>query len=326
MNEHGTIHILTTGGTIANTSGGRLGAEDLVATLRLPDLPALPRIVTSELTRVGSRALGPKEWLLAAQRVNEAFRDPGTRGVIITHGTNTMEETAYFLHLVVKDSRPVVLTAAQRWFDEASPDGPRNLADSIRVVLCPEAAGKGVLVVMNEKVQSAREATKTSRWLESFSSMGYGFLGDIDVDEHCSYARVSLYRSPTRRHTTASEFDALGLTSLPRVEVVFSCAGSEGFMVDAAVDAGVAGLVVAGFPTGSTSTGMDEALVRAHQRGVVIVRSHRGLVGSPESDVEAHTAFIGADNLTPQKARVLLMLALNGTREPAELRRIFAQY
>jgi L-asparaginase len=254
-----------------------------------------------------------QQWPELVARVNELGADPAVDGIVITHGTNVLEETAYLLHLTVKHGKPVVLCGAQRPFTHLSTDGPLNLVSAVRTAAAPEAAGKGVLVVL--------EVTKTNTYrVETFQSGGLGFLGFVDPD------RVVFYRAPLRPHTTATPFRLAPGDAWPRVDILYGHAGDDGGLVRAAVRLGAAGLVVAGVGAGSVG-GMKEALKEARDRGVVVVRSSR--LGSGRVVPDDHytePGFVSADNLNPQKARVLLALALAVTRDPAQMQRIFDTY
>ena len=261
------------------------------------------------------------QWPELVARVNALGADPAVDGIVITHGTNVLEETAYFLHLAVKHDKPVVLCGAQRPFTHLSTDGPLNLVSAVRTAAEPEAAGKGVLVVLNDEIQCAREVTKTNTYrVETFQSNGLGFLGFVDPD------RVVLYRAPLRPHTAATPFHLGAKDAFPRVDILYGYAGDDGALVDAAVGLGAAGLVIAGVGAGSVG-GMKDALKAARDKGVVVVRSSR--LGSGRVVPDDHytePGFVSADNLNPQKARILLALALPLTRDPAEMQRIFDTY
>jgi L-asparaginase len=247
-------------------------------------------------------------------------------GIVVTHGTNTLEETAYFLNLTVRHDRPVVLVGAQRPSTAISADGPLNLLNAVRVAVSPQARGKGVLVVMNDEINAAREVTKTSTFrVETFRSPDLGFLGYADGD------RVAFYRASTRRHTANSEFDVRGLRELPAVEIVYSYLEPSPAMLQALLAAGTPGIVFAGTGGGGLSraeeTALQAALASPAASRPVLVRSSRTGSGRV-TDLARFDALgmIPADNLNPQKARILLMLALTRTRDPAEIRRMFAEY
>jgi L-asparaginase len=288
---------------------------------RVPELARFARVEPDADFANRDRPAPYAVWPELVARVNAVLAEDGVDGVVITHGTNVLEETAFLLHLTVKSSKPVVLVGAQRPFTHLSSDGPHNLLDAVRVAACPQAAGLGALVVANGEIQSARDVTKTNTYrLETFQSGGLGFLGYVDAD------RVVLYRAPLRPHTLATPFRLGTGDSLPRVDILYDHAGSDGGLVAAARALGARGLVVAGAGAGALG-GMAEALREAYAAGVAVVRSSR--VGSGRVLADDHytqPGFVAADNLNPQKARVLLQLALALTAEPAELQRLFDTY
>ncbi|MFN0040167.1 MAG: asparaginase [Burkholderiales bacterium] len=329
------VWVLATGGTIsgkgaASTSlteyspGAFLG-EELVAAV--PEIKRVAAVRAEQIANVRSSDLTLDNWRALAKRIDEIFSsDSSVAGVVVTHGTNTMEETAYFLNLVVRHDRPVVLVGAQRPPTAISADGPLNLLNAIRVAIAPEAKGKGVLLVMNDEISAARDVTKTNTYrVETFRSADLGFLGYVDGD------RVALYRSPTRRHTVSSEFDVREIDKLPSVEIVYSYIQPTGVLIEALIAAGVDGIVFAGTGAGLISSfeksALKSALSRPPEARPVFARSSR--VGSGRvvaRDEYDAMGMIPADNLNPQKARILLMLALTKTKDLSEIRRMFAEY
>jgi L-asparaginase len=319
------VKIVATGGTIANTPSGRLHAGELVEAI--PQLKSVARLEIEELIRVGSSAITVANWLALSKRVNEILaQDPNVKAVVVTHGSNTVEETAYFLGLTVKSDKPVVLTAAQRQFTTLSSDSPKNFLQAVRVAASDAARGKGALVVTNDTINAAREVTKEISYrLETYSGKDLGVLGFVDDDQ------VTFYRQPVRKHTSSTPFDVAALQRLPRVDIVYTYADADGVLIDAAVERGKAeGLVIAAFPTGSPSPAMEKALERIAGKGIPVVITNRGGMGrvrdTRAGGADAKRHYIWGDNLTPQKARILLMLALTRAREPAELQRIFDEY
>jgi L-asparaginase type II len=234
-----------------------------------------------------------------------------------------VEETGYFLSLTVKSDKPVVLTAAQRQFTTLSSDSPKNFLQAVRVAVSDDARGKGALIVTNDVINAARDVSKNISYrVETYTSRDLGALGFVDED------RVTFYRAPIKQHTTATPFDVGRLQKLPRVDIIYTYAGADGTLIDAAVTQGHAeGLVIAGFPTGSGSPAMDQAVKRVAAKGIPVVMTNRGGMGRV-TDTRASEArpLIWGDNLTPQKARILLMLALTTTKDSAELQRIFQKY
>jgi L-asparaginase len=329
------VWVLSTGGTISGkgtsstslteySSGAFLG-EDLVAAV--PEIKQVAEVRAEQIVNVRSSDLTLDNWLTLAQRIDQILSsDSDVAGVVVTHGTNTMEETAYFLNLTVRHDRPVVLVGAQRPSTAVSADGPLNLLNAVRVAISPEARGKGVLIVMNDEINAARDVTKTSTYrVETFRSLDLGFLGYVDGD------RVAVYRTPTKRHTVASEFDVRNIGKLPTVDIVYSYVEPSGVMIEALIAGGVDGIVFAGTGAGLISSfekkALRSVLARPPEARPVFVRSSRvgsgRVVAREEYDA---MGMIAADNLNPQKARILLMLALTKTRDLDEIRRMFAEY
>ena len=231
-----------------------------------------------------------------------------------------MEETAYFLNLTVKHDRPVVLVGSMRPATAISADGPLNLLNAVRTAAAPSARGKGALIVLNDEISAARDVTKTNTLrVETFRSPDLGYLGFVDGD------KISFYRSPTRRHTTASEFDVSALQQLPPVEILYSYVQPNPILIQALLASGAKGIVMAGTGAGLISNVEKDALAKAKE--TVIVRSNRTGSGRvPAREDYEPLGMIAADNLNPQKARILLMLALTKTTNLAEIRRIFDEY
>jgi len=329
------VWVLATGGTISGKgassaslteykAGGFLG-EELVAAV--PEISKVASVKAEQITNVGSPDLTLDNWLTLAKRIDAIFSaDPEVTGIVVTHGTNTMEETAYFLNLCVKHDRPVVLVGAQRPATAISADGPINLLNAIRVASSNEARDKGVLIVMNEEINAARDVTKTNTYrVETFRAPELGYLGYVDGD------RVVFYRTSTKRHTVNSEFDVSQLRELPTVDIVYSYVEPNPAIIQALVESGVKGIVFAGTGAG---------LISKFEKGVlkpilespadsrpIFVRSSRTGNGRVVSRVEYDAmGMIPADNLSPQKARILLMLALTKTKDLAEIRRMFSEY
>jgi L-asparaginase len=315
------VTVLTTGGTIASRVGVSMqDGSTLVGAV--PQLLDHATIEVEEIARVGSSQITPAHWLKLAGRINALFTQDGTlRGIVITHGTDTLEDTAFFLNLTVRDTRPVVVTGSMRSADEVSADGPANQLKAVRVAVSNDAGGKGVLVALNEHIASARDVWKTdNRRVETFRSPELGFLGFVDPDG------VVFYRSPLRPHTAQAEFDVSTLKVLPEVAIVTDYAGFDAAMMDGVMAMKPAGVVVAGFAGGRLSVGARQAVTRAVAGGVpVVVASHvpgGRIVGNPVGNLQA----VVARDLSPNKARVLLMLALTRTQEVAALQKIFDTY
>jgi len=329
------VWVLSTGGTIAGQGasstalaaykGGTITGDELVA--RVPEIKQVARVKVEQIANVSSTDITIEHWLTMAKRINEIYRsDPSVAGVVVTHGTNTLEETAYFLNLTVKDERPVVLVGSMRPATAISADGPLNLLNAIRTAATPDARGKGVLVVLNDEINGARDVTKTNTYrVETFRAPEMGLMGYVDAD------KVAFYRTSTRRHTAKSEFDVGVLATLPRVDILYSYIQPTTVLTKALIDAGARGIVFAGTGAGLISTTEREALkpvlALPEASRPVLVRSNRTgngrVVALDEYDA---MGMIPADNLNPQKARVLLMLALTKTHDLKEIARMFGEY
>ena len=291
---------------------------------RVPEVNQWAEVRAEQFLNVGSTDVGPSDWLGLAKRINAIFReDPEAAGVAITHGTATLEETAYFLNLTVKGRKPVVVTGAMRPPTGMGTDTDVNIMDCIRVAAAPQSAGRGVLTVLNNEIQAARDVTKTDSYrLETFRSNQLGLLGYADSD-----GDVVFYRTPTRAHTQDTEFDLEGVAELPRVDIAYSYAGADGLLVNALADAEVPGMVAAGLGSGGSPPGFMAALRKAMERGVKVViatQTGNGRVMRTRRFDEA--GYIVADNLSPKKARILLMLALTKSSEPEEIQRMMLKY
>jgi L-asparaginase type II len=327
------VWLLATGGTIAgkgasSTSlteyrGSTLLGSDLLASV--PEIARYAEVRAEQVTNVASPNVTVEAWRTLARRIDAIFSsDPRVAGIVITHGTSTLEETAYFLHLTVRHDRPVVVVGSQRPATAISADGPLNLLNAVRTAAAPQARGKGVLVVMNDEINGAREVTKSNTYrVETFRSGELGFLGYVDED------RVTFYRQSTRRHTADSEFDVRNITTFPRVEIVASYAHASVAPLHALAREAVDGIVIAAPGAGSLSDAELAALkeIVARPEAPIIVRSSR----TGNGRVTRRKAFnalglIPADNLSPHKARILLMLALTKTRKHDEIARMFDEY
>ena len=315
-----TIKIFATGGTIANTPDGRISVEAIIEAL--PDVLDIAELVAEDITRVGSSTLGWQELIdtaVAIQRTEE--EEPDIDGYMVTIGSNAAEDIAYFLNLVVKTNKPLVVTAAQRQRETLSEDASRNFIDALITAATPEAGGKGVLLVVNELIHAAREVTKNvvSR-VDTWESLDTGALGII------SGGQAYFYRSPLRLHTMDSMFDIANITAedLPGTEILYSYTDASPALVKAAVnEANAKGLVIAAFSTASAHGGQRPPLLEAAEDGVLIVLGNRGSSGRVSDRGEP---YISADNLTPQKANTLLKLALTVTNDRDEVQEIFYKY
>jgi L-asparaginase len=319
------VVVLATGGTIASRFDPSIGAlapastgADLVRAV--PGLDKVARVDVEQVANIGSYDMTPEIWRRLSTRANELLAASGVAGVVVTHGTDTLEETAYFLDLTVTSSKPVVVVGAQRAASYFDSDGPRNLLNAVRVAASPEAVGKGTLVVMNGQINAAREVTKTSTIeVETFRTLEFGALGVADV------GAVRFYRAPLRRQTIPLEDGH----RLGRVEIVSQYAGADGRVISLLLhQGGVDGLVIEGFGLGHVTAGTLDAIKQARARGIPVVLSTRVYTGRVvplyARDVETQQlGCIRADNLSPQKARVLLMLALTRTNGTEELQKYF---
>ncbi len=325
------VRLIATGGTISNKQGGRLTAEELVNLI--PSVGRYARPEYEQFSNLASSELTLDQWVALAKRINQIYQDdPAVRGIVVTSGTDTLEELAYFLNLTVRSTRPVVVVGSMRNPSTLGYEGAANLLEGFRVAGDPAAAGRGVLVVLNDEINAAREVTKTDALrLNTFQTRGYGVLGVVDSD------RVVFYRRVEKKHTAESEFDISMVTTLPRVDVVLTYQGAPGDLIRAAVDAGAQGIVVAAAGAGATSGSQGEGIGYALEKGVFVVTATRTGGGriaarqrpagasSPSASSPRDRAIAGED-LSPVKARLLLMLALTKTRSGADIQRIFVQY
>ena len=328
------VKIIATGGSIAGVgphrldyllyseSGQRLTIEQMLA--RVPEVEEIAEVRGENLTSVGSTSIGPQEWLQITQRINQLFHEePELSGIVVTHGTATLEETAYFLHLTVKSAKPVVVTGSMRPPTAVSTDADLNLLDAIRIAVCPDAGGRGVLTVLNNEIHSARDVTKSNTLrLETFQSHHLGLLGYADSD-----GQVLFYRSVTRQHTMSTPFNVASLSRLPRVDIVYAYGGADGLLVNAVRQQGSAGLVVAGFGSGTFPPVFLDAARRLAADGIPVVLASRSSSGRTiMTPKKAEAGFIVADDLHPQKARILLMLALTKGHERQAIQEMFYRF
>ena len=316
------VRLVATGGTISNRNGGRLTAEELVKSM-----PGVERYVRPEFEQFANVASGEitlKQWLDLAKRINTLFaEDRDLAGVVVTSGTDTLEETAYFLDLVIKSDRPVVVVGSMRNPSTLGYEGAANLLEGYRVAAAPASRGKGVLVVLNDEINAAREVTKTDALrLSTFQTRGYGVLGVVDAD------RVVYYRDVVKRHTNTGEFDISQVEELPRVDVVMVYQGATGDVIKAIVDQGAKGIVVASAGAGATSGTQGEGIQYALSKGVFVVTTTRTGSGriAARGTPQPGTFRIQGEDLAPVKARILLMVALTKTKDGAEIQRIFTEY
>ena len=329
-----TVRIVATGGTIANHPTGRLTAAELASLI--PDAERYAEIETEQFANLPSSSLTVAHWLDLARRLNRLFATRSDlTGIVVTSGTDTLEETAWFLHLTVKTDRPLVVVGAMRAPATPGYDGAANLLDAIRVAAAPASRDHGAVVVINGEIHAARDVRKAhAQRLDSFDSGRRGLLGVVDAD------RTEYFRQPVRRHTRRTEFDVSGLDRLPRVVLLTSYVGASGDLVRAARDLGAKGIVIAGAGAGATTPAQTDAIgeVIADDVAVVIttrtgggrvparLRRPRTARAAPAARAYGSYLRVSGEDLSPLKARVLLMLALTRTGDAAEIQRIFTAY
>lgn len=324
------IAILGTGGTIAGfidstiaTTGYTAGAIDIDVLIKaVPQIRDLADISWEQIANIDSSNMCDEIWLRLAKKIAKLFAE-GIDGVVITHGTDTMEETAYFLNLTIKSDKPVVLVGAMRPSTAISADGPKNLYNAVALVANKEAKNKGVMVAINDKILSARGVVKThSLNVDAFSSPDFGDLGYI-VD-----GKVFFYNNVTKAHTKNAPFDVSKLTSLPKVDILYSYSNDgSGVAAKALFEHGTKGIVVAGSGAGSIHKNQKDVLKELLKKGLKVVVSSRVVAGCVAvSDSDEKLGFISAEDLNPQKARVLLISALTKTSDPKKIQEYFLKY
>ena len=326
------IAVIGTGGTISSLGassldvldypdfGQKLSCEALLD--RFPETRLVADASPVTFRQVGSTEIGPKDWIEIRTLIHRTARDePAVAGFVIPHGTATLEETAFFLNLTLATSRPVVLVGAQRPASALGTDAGMNLVNALRVAGSPEAAGKGVLVVLNDEIHAARDVVKTSTYrLQTFRSVDFGALGHVDGDG------VHFYRSPVSAHMPGTPFASVELSELPRVDIIYSYAGADGALVDAAVAAGARGIVSAGFAPGSPTPEQRATFERAAKSGIVVVQCSRATGRVAPRRRLRESGIVAGEDFSPQKARILLMLALTTTIDVAEIQKVFQTY
>jgi len=326
-----TVVVLATGGTIAGAAGsdvqaayksGQVGVDQLLAAV--PQAKKVATLRGEQISNIGSQDMNDEVWLKLARRVNELAAMSDVAGIVITHGTDTIEETAYFLNLVVKSRKPVVLTAAMRPSTALSADGPLNFFNAVAVAANKDASERGVLVVVNDWIHGASSLTKTSTTaVQTFMSPVRGLIGTV------AYGEVEFYRGGVGRNTVNSEFSLDGVTALPRVDIIMAYENMDGALIDAAAAAGAKGLVIAGVGNGNMTEPAVKALAAQSKKGIVSVRSSRVLTGRVGRNVELNDdelGFVASLEHNPQKARVLLRLALTKTTDLKQIQRYFDEY
>ena len=331
LNAKPKIRIIATGGTIAGVSttsassaytAGQVGIQTLLDAV--PQILNLADISGEQLVNIGSQDMNDEVWLKLSKRVNELLNKEGYDSVVITHGTDTMEETAYFLNLTVKSDKPVILAGSMRPSNAISADGPANLYNAVAAAVSPNCKGMGVLCCMNNQLLDAKTVIKTHTIdCDTFEGGPSGIIGYVYNGE------AHLLQSPNNRHTKNSVFDVSKLEELPKVGIVYGYANASPLPMQAFVDAKFDGIVLAGVGDGNFYKDVFEVAVEAQKEGIQIVRSSRCPTGptclNSEVDDEKYH-FVAALDLNPQKARVLLMLALTKTRDWQEIQKFFMEY
>jgi L-asparaginase/glutamin-(asparagin-)ase len=326
------VTILATGGTIAGSgasstttvgyTAATVGVDALIKAV--PELSKVAQVKGEQVFQIASENMSNEHWLTLAKRVNTLLAQPDVDGIVITHGTDTLEETAYFLDLTVKSKKPVVLVGAMRPGTALSADGPINLYNAVLLAASKDAVGKGVLVAMNDQIHSARDVSKTNTSTpDSFKTTELGLLG------YFQGSKPYFYRTSTRKHTADTEFDISKLTTLPQVDIVYGYANVGPVALDALVAAGAKGIIHAGVGDGSLAAKVKTSLIAARKQGVLIVRASRvgqGILARNGEANDDELDFVVADTLNPQKARILLMLALTKTSDSKAIQQMFYTY
>lgn len=326
------IYIIGTGGTIAgdssskistNYEAGKLNATQLLKAV--PQINDLSKIKIIDLFHIDSADISISNWFELAVTVNKVLDRDDVKGIVITHGTDTMEETAYFLNLIIKNNKPIVLVGSMRPDSSISADGPINLYNAVAVANSKSATGQGVLVVMNDQIFSARDVTKTNTTqVSTFKSPNMGAIGTVQ------FGNVNFYKSDIRKHTIETPFELSNLNNLPKVEIIYEYAGTDGSLFEAAIKSGVQGIVIAGTGDGNIAESERSLLKRARAKGIVIARSSRTGSGTVTynyvHNLDSELGLIPADDLNPQKARILLMLSLTKTHDVSRIRHYFELY
>ncbi len=326
------IMILATGGTIAGKgeagghgyTSGQFNVQELIAAA--PGVDKIANLKGEQVANIGSQDMNDQVWLKLADRVNQLLARDDVDGIVITHGTDTMEETAFFLNLVVKSDKPVVIVGSMRPATAISADGPGNLWDGVVVAASPGARGRGVLVAMNDNVFNARDIVKTNTTsLDTMGSPERGIAGKV-----VEGAKVTWFEQTEKKHTTQSEFSVANLKQLPKVDILYAYANMDPTLINAAVNSGAKGIVIAGVGDGNMTKPALDALAQAAKKGVVVVRSSRVGSGAVLRNAEVkddELGFVASGELNPAKSRVLLQLALAEPRHSAQdVQRMFTQY
>lgn len=331
VNALPNIVILATGGTIAGSAetnvqsgyqSGQVGVDILINAV--PQLKDIANVTGEQISNIGSQDMSDEVWLKLAEKCNELLARSDVDGIVITHGTDTMEETAYFLTLVVHSKKPVVLTCSMRPSTALSADGPLNIYNAVAVAGNKDAMGRGVLVVANDRIHSARDIVKTSTTaVETFVSPLVGVIGTVNYGT-CNFVDI-----PHKKNTFESPFSVDESTVLPRVDIIAIYEDAPGDLIKAAVDFGAKGIVTEGLGNGNVPKACLEALEYARSKGVVVVRAARVFTGYVGRNVELNDdqlTFVASYELRPSKARVLLRLALLKTSDPIQIQQYYDEY
>lgn len=325
------ITVIATGGTIAGAgesavgskyAGAKIGIDQVIKSV--PNITNLANINAEQLLQINSQDMNNQTWLQIAHRVNELLAKRSVDGVVITHGTDTIEETAYFLNLVVKSHKPVVIVGSMRPATSLSADGALNLYNAVALASDDAADRKGVLVLLNDTVFAARDVTKGHTTnVAAFRTTNSGPIGQVH------YGKTDLYYSPTRLHTSKTVFDVKKLTKLPKADIIYAYSDMDAGVVDYSVNAGSKAIIVAGVGDGNVNQETLKKLIEAQKKGMLIVRSARAGAGIVEPNVEINDSelgFVTADNLSPQKARILAIMALTKTNDVKKIGKMFKTY
>lgn len=325
------IHILATGGTIAGSgksatgstyTAGQIAVGELISAV--PELKKIANITGEQIVKIGSQDMSDDVWLKLANTLNKLLAREDIDGAVITHGTDTMEETAFFLNLTVKSKKPVILVGAMRASTALSADGPLNLYNAVATAGDPESAGRGVMVVMNGTILGAHDTVKMSTIeVQTFQAPNSGALGYV-------FNGKAQYNQKTEKlHTTQSVFDVSGMKKLPKVGIIYSYSNVEAYALDALIDNDYKGIIHAGVGNGNVHKNLFSKLTKASKDGILVVRSSRVPTGpttlAAEIDDDKY-GFIASQELNPQKARILLMLALTKTKDYKAIQTYFNNY
>ena len=325
------IHILATGGTIAGTGGSATSTnytagQVAISTLldAVPELKDIANVTGEQIVRIASQDMSDEVWLILAKKINQLLKRPDIDGIVITHGTDTMEETAYFLNLTVKSNKPVVLVGAMRPSTALSADGPLNLYNAVVTAGAKESIGKGVLIAMNGLILGAESAIKMNTIdVQTFQAPNSGALGYI------FNGKVFYNQAPLKKHTTQSVFDVTNLNSLPKVGIVYSYSNIDPDMVTPLLHHDYKGIIHAGVGNGNFHKNILPVLLEARKKGILVVRSSRVPTGPTTMDAEVDDTqyqFIASQELNPQKSRVLLILGLTKTNDWKQIQTVIDKF